>query len=83
MKALVIEDSQTGLAVVSQHLERMGIQPIAATDGESGVALFREHNPDIVLLDVALTPLSQPPRHGEHIKRSEIGEKFENCRKFE
>lgn len=54
MKALVIEDSQTGLAVVSQHLERMGIQPIAATDGESGVALFREHNPDIVLLDVVL-----------------------------
>ena len=54
MKALVIEDSQTGLAVVSQHLERMGIQPIAATDGERGVALFREHNPDIVLLDVVL-----------------------------
>lgn len=54
MKALVIEDSQTGLAVVSQHLERMGILPIAATDGESGVALFREHNPDIVLLDVVL-----------------------------
>ncbi|WP_374339995.1 diguanylate cyclase domain-containing protein [Methyloversatilis sp.] len=54
MKALVIEDSQTGLAVVTQHLERMGIQPIAAIDGESGVALFREHNPDIVLLDVVL-----------------------------
>lgn len=54
MKALVIEDSQTGLAVVSQHLERMGILPIAATDGESGVAAFRQHNPDIVLLDVVL-----------------------------
>ncbi|WP_018411334.1 GGDEF domain-containing response regulator [Methyloversatilis thermotolerans] len=54
MKALVIEDSQTGLAVVSQHLERMGISPIAATDGESGIELFRQHNPDIVLLDVVL-----------------------------
>jgi diguanylate cyclase (GGDEF)-like protein len=54
MKALVIEDSQTGLAVISQHLERMGILPIAATDGEAGVAAFRQHNPDIVLLDVVL-----------------------------
>jgi diguanylate cyclase (GGDEF)-like protein len=54
MKALVIEDSQTGLAVISQHLERMGIMPIAATDGESGIAAFRKHNPDIVLLDVVL-----------------------------
>ena len=54
MKALIIEDSQTGLAVISQHLERMGILPIAATDGEAGIAAFREHNPDIVLLDVVL-----------------------------
>lgn len=54
MKALVIEDSQTGLALIGQHLERMGIVPIAATDGESGVAAFRQHNPDIVLLDVVM-----------------------------
>ncbi len=54
MKALVIEDSQTGLAVISQHLERMGILPIAAMDGESGIAAFKQHDPDIVLLDVVL-----------------------------
>jgi diguanylate cyclase (GGDEF)-like protein len=57
MKALVIEDSLTGLAVINQHLERMGILPISATDGESGLIAFREHNPDIVLLDVVLPGL--------------------------
>lgn len=54
MKALVIEDSATGLKVVGNQLERMGITPILTRDGAAGLAAFQEQRPDIVLLDVVM-----------------------------
>jgi len=54
MKALVVEDTATGLALVCRSLEDMGITPIGASDGLSGVRLFEEHRPDMVLLDILL-----------------------------
>jgi diguanylate cyclase (GGDEF)-like protein len=54
MKALIVEDTQTGLALVSSQLQRMGITPIPARDGLTGVALFEREKPDLVLLDVIL-----------------------------
>jgi len=54
MKALVVEDTATGLALVCQLLEGMGITPIQARDGMTGVRLFEENPPDIILLDIIL-----------------------------
>ncbi len=54
MKALVVEDTATGLALVCQSLEKVGITPIRASDGLTGVRLFEEHRPDMVLLDIIL-----------------------------
>lgn len=54
MKALVIEDTLTSLTVVSHQLERMGIIPIRAQNGEEGLRLFQEQNPDLVLLDIVM-----------------------------
>ncbi len=54
MKALVVEDTATGLALVCRALEKMGITPIGASDGLTGVRLFEEHRPDMVLLDIIL-----------------------------
>lgn len=54
MKALVIEDTATSQAVICLLLERMGIQPVQARDGLSGVDRFEHERPDLILLDIIL-----------------------------
>ncbi|MBL8482846.1 MAG: diguanylate cyclase [Rhodocyclaceae bacterium] len=54
MKALIIEDTMTSLALVSHQLTRLGIDPIQARDGESGIEAFRRERPDLVLLDIIM-----------------------------
>lgn len=54
MKALVVEDTATGQAVICHLLERMGIQPVQARDGMAGIASFERERPDLILLDVLL-----------------------------
>ncbi len=54
MKALVIEDTATSQAVICLLLERMGIQPVQALDGLSGVDRFEHERPDLILLDIIL-----------------------------
>lgn len=54
MKALVVEDTLTSLAAVSFQLERMGITPVCARDGASGLEAFDAHKPDLILLDIIL-----------------------------
>lgn len=54
MKALVIEDTATSQAVICHLLERLGIQPVQARDGPSGIAGFASERPDLVLLDILL-----------------------------
>lgn len=53
-KALLIEDSLTTATLISQQLRGIGIEPVLARDGEHGIAQFREHRPELVLLDVIL-----------------------------
>ena len=54
MKALVIEDTATSQAVIGHLLERLGIQPVQARDGLSGIAGFEREQPDLILLDIIL-----------------------------
>lgn len=54
MKALVIEDTATSQAVICHLLERLGIQPVQARDGLSGIANFEKEQPDLILLDIIL-----------------------------
>lgn len=54
MKALVIEDTATGQALICHLLERMGIQPIQARDGLAGITLFEQEAPSLILLDIIL-----------------------------
>ena len=54
VKVLVIEDTQTGLALVKQCLARINIATVLATDGVSGLEKFRDHKPDMVILDIVL-----------------------------
>lgn len=51
---LLIED-ETELARVAQsYLEKAGFQVILASRGDTGLSLFRQHKPDLVLLDLNL-----------------------------
>lgn len=54
MKALVIDDTLTSSTVICHQLRRMGIEPLSAADGNSGIEMFKEHRPDLVLLDVLM-----------------------------
>ena len=58
MKALIIDDTLTSLTLVSHQLRRMGIEPFMAQDGASGIELFKQHRPDLVLVDVVMPGLN-------------------------
>jgi diguanylate cyclase (GGDEF)-like protein len=58
MKALVIDDTLTSLTLVSHQLRRMGIEPLVAQDGATGIELFKQHRPDLILLDIVMPGLN-------------------------
>ena len=53
-RILLIEDSPTEAAVLSQLLERNGHQVTTSGNAEDGIAAARRDKPDLVLLDVML-----------------------------
>ncbi|MDD5296818.1 MAG: diguanylate cyclase [Rhodocyclaceae bacterium] len=57
MRILVIEDTLTALTVVCHQLEKLGFRPIPARDGVTGLRLYEQERPDLVLLDVILPGL--------------------------
>jgi DNA-binding response OmpR family regulator len=50
-KILVIDDEKDLVALVRYNLEREGYEVLAATSGESGLALALAHSPQVVVLD--------------------------------
>ncbi len=53
-KILVIEDNELNMKLVRTLLKLGQHQIIEAVDAESGIQLAKEHNPDMVLMDVQL-----------------------------
>ena len=51
---LIIEDNPDITRVVSYELEQAGYKVLSAADGVSGLTQAREHNPDLVILDLGL-----------------------------
>ena len=51
---LVIEDNERNLYLVTFILEKCGYQVVQARDGQTGIRLAREINPDLILLDIQL-----------------------------
>lgn len=54
MKVLVIEDTVTSATVVCNWLTNVGLTAFHASDGESGLEMFKRERPDLVLLDVVM-----------------------------
>lgn len=55
-KVLVVDDEPYILKILSFKLRLTGLEPVEATSGEDALRLVREAAPDLVLLDVSLTP---------------------------
>lgn len=53
-RILLIEDSATDTAVLTQLLERNGHQVLASGSAEDGIAVCKRERPDLVLMDVIL-----------------------------
>ena len=53
-RILLIEDSPTDVAVLSQLLQRNGHQVLTSGSAEDGIELCRRELPDLVLMDVVL-----------------------------
>lgn len=54
---LVADDDRVALGIVARCLERAGLRVLTAHDGEEALRLAREHEPDLVVLDVAMPGL--------------------------
>ncbi|HYJ47718.1 MAG TPA: sigma-54 dependent transcriptional regulator [Pyrinomonadaceae bacterium] len=54
---LIIDDEELTLRTISRGLRAEGYEPLTASCGEDGLALFAAEHPDLVLLDIVLPGL--------------------------
>ena len=55
--ALVVDDSTVSRRILASLLESAGLQVITAAGGLEGIALAREHHPDVIFMDVKMADL--------------------------
>lgn len=54
-RVLIIDDSQTIRKLVSNQVTALGANIVGqASDGDEGVSLYKQHKPDLVLLDITM-----------------------------
>ncbi len=53
-KILLVEDNEMNRDMLSRRLSRRGLEVVSAVDGQQGVAMAREENPDLILMDMSL-----------------------------
>lgn len=56
-KLLVIDDDPDMRSILVDMLEEAGHEVLSAADGTAGVALAREHSPDLILCDIVMSGL--------------------------
>lgn len=56
-KVLIVEDERAIVEILKFNLKREGYETLEALDGETGLRLSREADPDLILLDVMLPKL--------------------------
>ncbi|HEX5149221.1 MAG TPA: response regulator transcription factor [Candidatus Limnocylindrales bacterium] len=55
---LVIDDDRSLCELLTDYLGRLGHEVVSAPDGQAGLAVLRETEPDIVILDVTMPGLN-------------------------
>lgn len=53
-RVLLVEDNELNRDMLSRRLVRRGFEVLLAVDGAEGIAMTRQQQPDIVLLDMSL-----------------------------
>lgn len=56
-KILCIDDEAAIRKLIVEELRDAGHEPIEAADGEAGLALIKQHRPDLVLCDISMPRL--------------------------
>jgi two-component system, cell cycle response regulator DivK len=56
-RILVVEDQEGNRRIVRDLLTSTGYELIEALDGETGVRMAKEHQPDLILMDIQLPGL--------------------------
>ncbi|HEY6036731.1 MAG TPA: response regulator [Kofleriaceae bacterium] len=57
IKTVVIDDNDDARELIAALLEGKGFEVLAAADGNAGLALIRDHVPDVAIVDLALPGL--------------------------
>ena len=55
---LVIDDDATLLGLLAQHLSRAGYHVITAVSGTTGLHMFYDHHPDLVIVDIMMPKMN-------------------------
>ena len=58
MTVLIVEDERAIVEILKFNLQKEGYQTLEALDGQTGLALARSEDPDLILLDLMLPKLS-------------------------
>lgn len=53
---LLVEDDPATREILKHHLESLGVEYSEAADGATAISSFREHAPDLVILDLQIPP---------------------------
>ena len=53
-KILLVEDEKTMLKIVADMLRREGYDVVTASDGKTGIKIFKSEHPDLVIADVMM-----------------------------
>jgi CheY-like chemotaxis protein len=56
-RLLLVEDNEMNRDMLSRRLARRGFEVLSAEDGEQGLAVARQHLPDLILMDMSLPVL--------------------------
>jgi DNA-binding response OmpR family regulator len=57
-RILLIDDDELILMMMRNALENEGYQVLSTADGPQGITIYKEHEPDLVLLDIGLPSMS-------------------------
>jgi two-component system cell cycle response regulator DivK len=72
---LIVDDNEKNLKLVRDVLRVAGFQTLEATNGIEGIALAREHLPDVILMDLRLPDMdgaSAAQRLGDETETASI-----------
>ncbi len=74
---LVVDDEKDLLDLIEYNLKKEGFEVLKAEDGKQGIDMAKEHNPDLVLLDIMMPKMDgleavEIMRKDEELKRIPI-----------